>query len=107
LTVTTDFLIQDNGEADATVPQAEQSALEDLPVEVLIYLLGSRYCEADRLSNTAWSLFGQVRKDWPLVKAICDFVHDRITFSYAMPVRPRRRSTPIRRDGACAATTLT
>jgi hypothetical protein len=26
-------------------PQAEQHALEDLPVEVLIYLLGSRYCE--------------------------------------------------------------
>src|SRR6202023_752631 len=83
LTVSTDFLIRDNGEADATAPQAEQSALEDLPVEVLIYLLGSRYCETDRLSNTAWSLFGQVRKGWPLVKAICDYVHDRITFSYA------------------------
>jgi transglutaminase-like putative cysteine protease len=51
-------------------------------VEVLIYLLGSRYCETDRLSNTAWSLFGQVPKGWPLVKAICDYVHDRITFGY-------------------------
>jgi transglutaminase-like putative cysteine protease len=83
LTVSADFLVQDTGEADATAPQAEQHALEDLPVEVLIYLLGSRYCETDRLSNTAWSLFGQVRKGWPLVKAICDYVHDRIIFSYA------------------------
>jgi transglutaminase-like putative cysteine protease len=83
LTFSTDFLVEDKGEPDAMAPQTEQHALEDLPVEVLIYLLGSRYCETDRLSNTAWSLFGQVRKGWPLVKAICDYVHDRITFSYA------------------------
>ena len=83
LTMSTDFLVQDTGEPDAVAPQAEQHALEDLPVEVLIYLLGSRYCETDRLSNMAWSLFGHVPKGWPLVKAICDYVHDRITFGYA------------------------
>ena len=32
--------------------------VEDLPDEVVIYLLGSRYCETDRLSEIAWSLFG-------------------------------------------------
>jgi hypothetical protein len=68
--MSTDFLVQDNGEPDEIAPQAEQHALEDLPVEVLIFLLGSRYCETDRLSNTAWSLFGQVPKGWPLVQAI-------------------------------------
>jgi transglutaminase-like putative cysteine protease len=82
LTLSEDFLVEDQGEPDAFVPQARQLALEDLPVEVLIYLLGSRYCETDRLSNTAWSLFGQIPKSWTLVKAICDYVHDRITFSY-------------------------
>jgi transglutaminase-like putative cysteine protease len=82
LTVSTDFLVQDRGELDALVPQAQQHAMEDLPVEVLIYLLGSRYCETDRLSETAWSLFGQVPKGWPLVSAICDYVHNRITFGY-------------------------
>ena len=59
LTMSTDFLMQDKGEPDATAPEAEQHALEGLPVEVLIYLLSSRYCETDRLSNAAWSLFGQ------------------------------------------------
>ena len=68
MTMSTDFMVQDSGEPDVVAPQAEQHALEDLPVEVLIYLLGSRYCETDRLSNTAWSLFGQVPKGWPLVK---------------------------------------
>jgi transglutaminase-like putative cysteine protease len=82
LSMSADFLVHDNGEPDAIAPHAVQHALEDLPVEVLIYLLGSRYCETDRLSNTAWSLFGQVPKGWPLVKAICDYVHDRITFGY-------------------------
>jgi transglutaminase-like putative cysteine protease len=82
LTVSADFLIKDSGEPDATAPQVEQHALEDLPVDVLIYLLGSRYCETDRLSNIAWSLFGQIPKGWPLVKAICDYVHDHITFGY-------------------------
>jgi transglutaminase-like putative cysteine protease len=75
LTMSTDFLVQDKGEPDEVVPQAEQHALEDLPVEVLIYLLGSRYCETDRV-------FGQGPKGWPLVQAICDYSHDRITFGY-------------------------
>jgi transglutaminase-like putative cysteine protease len=51
-------------------------------MDVLIYLLRSRYCETDRLSNTAWSLCGEVPKGWPMVKAICDYVHDRITFGH-------------------------
>ena len=87
--MSSDFLIQDNGEPDAIAVEAEQRALEDLPVEVLIYLLGSRYCETDRLSNLAWSLFGQVPKGWLLAQAICDYVHDRIAFDYqhASPTR--------------------
>ena len=82
LTMSADFLVRDNGELDAVGLQAKQHALEDLPVEALLFLLGSRYCETDRLSSIAWSLFGQVPKGWPLVKAICDYVHDRITFGY-------------------------
>jgi len=53
-----------------------------LPVETLVYLLGSRYCETDRLSEFAWSTFGKVPKGWSLVQAICDFVHEHITFGY-------------------------
>jgi hypothetical protein len=77
LRISADFLVRDKGEPDEIASRAAQHALEDLPVEVLIYLLGSRYCETDRLSNTAWSLFGRVPKDWRLVNAICDYVHDQ------------------------------
>jgi len=82
LGISTDFMMQDTGQPDVVVPHAEQHALADLPVEALIYLLGSRYCDTDRLSNTAWSLFAHLPKGWPLVQAICDFVHNHITFGY-------------------------
>ena len=82
LTISADFLIEDSGEADEVAPEATQHSLETLPVETLVYLLGSRYCETDRLANLAWSTFGTIPKGWPLVQAICDFVHDRLTFSY-------------------------
>ncbi|MFG1462587.1 transglutaminase family protein [Xanthobacter sp. DSM 24535] len=83
LTMSADFTILDPGQADVYAPHAQQHALGNLPVEALLYLLGSRYCETDRLSNIAWSLFGQVPKGWPLVAAICDYVHGHITFGYA------------------------
>jgi transglutaminase-like putative cysteine protease len=82
LTVSTDFLIRDNGAPDDAAPYAEQHALEKLPVETLVYLLASRYCESDRFTAIAWSTFDKVPKGWKLVQAICDYVHDRIKFGY-------------------------
>jgi transglutaminase-like putative cysteine protease len=56
--------------------------VEQLPAETLVFLLGSRYCETDRLSDEAWRLFGHTPLGWPRVQAICDFVHSHITFGY-------------------------
>ncbi|MEQ8194421.1 MAG: transglutaminase family protein [Rhodospirillales bacterium] len=80
--ITTNALINDSGLPDAADPSAPQHPVEALPAETLVYLLGSRYCETDRLSETAWRLFGQLPFGWPRVKAICDFVHGHITFGY-------------------------
>jgi transglutaminase-like putative cysteine protease len=79
----TDALINDSGLPDAADPSAAQHAVEDLPAETLVFLLGSRYCETDRLSEMAWALFGRTPLGWPRVKAICDFVHGHIAFGYA------------------------
>src|SRR5215470_15331305 len=51
LTISSDFLVQDSGDPDDVAPNAEQLSLETLPVETLVYLLGSRYCDTDRLSE--------------------------------------------------------
>ena len=58
-TVSSDFLVSDTGEPDIVEPEAEQLPVQDLPDDVLIYLLGSRYCDTDHLSNMAWSMFGK------------------------------------------------
>jgi transglutaminase-like putative cysteine protease len=80
--VSADAVVRDTGAPEATVPQAQQVAVQDLPEETLLFLLGSRYCETDRLSETAWNLFGQAPAGWGRVQAICDYVHRHITFGY-------------------------
>ena len=77
-----DGIVQDTGLPDILTPGAIQHKVEDLPAETLVYLLGSRYCETDRLSDIAWSLFEKTPPGWARVQAICDFVHNHITFGY-------------------------
>jgi transglutaminase-like putative cysteine protease len=82
LTLECDFTIGDSGEPDRAAPYAVQHPVEDLPDKVLVYLLGSRYCETDRLLETAWSLFGDIAPGWPKAQAIVDFVHNHLEFGY-------------------------
>ena len=76
------FIIEDSGREDPGAPGARQLPVEELPDEVLVYLLGSRYCETDRLSDTAWGLFGHIPGGWERVQAILDFTHEHIEFGY-------------------------
>jgi transglutaminase-like putative cysteine protease len=80
--ISADFVIHVSGELDEVAPDAPQTLVEDLPDDALVYLLGSRYCETDRLSDLAWSLFEKTPSGWPRVQAIVDFAHDHITFGY-------------------------
>jgi transglutaminase-like putative cysteine protease len=82
LTISADFVVLDPGVPDVVVPEAVQHSVHELPDDTLVYLLGSRYCDTDRLSEVAWSLFGGTRLGWPRVQAICDYVNSRITFGY-------------------------
>jgi transglutaminase-like putative cysteine protease len=77
-----DFLIRDSGLPDEVLPGAKQLEVDDLPDDVLVYLLGSRYCDTQKLTPLAWSLFGGVTPGWQRVQAICDYAHDRICFGY-------------------------
>ncbi len=80
--ISTDATVRDTGLPDVLAPAAEQVAADWLPEETLVYLLGSRYCETDLLSETAWRLFSQGVTGWQRVQAICDFVHNHIKFGY-------------------------
>ncbi len=80
--IANDTMIHDSGELDKISPDAQQFPVQTLPEETLVYLLGSRYCETDLLSDEAWRLFGNGPTGWHRVQAICDFVHNHITFGY-------------------------
>jgi transglutaminase-like putative cysteine protease len=80
--ITATGILNDTGVPEAVVPDAGQVPVQALPEEALLFLVGSRYCETERLLNTAWSLFGQAPTGWGRVQAICDFVHGHITFGY-------------------------
>jgi transglutaminase-like putative cysteine protease len=82
ITFSADFVIEDSGKPDPVLPDAPQHPVESVPAEALIYLLGSRYCETDLLTATAWSLFGNTPPGWARVQAIVDYVHERIEFGY-------------------------
>ena len=75
-------LVQDSGNPDPVRLLAEQHAIEDLPDECLLYLMGSRYCETDKLNDIAWRLFKDTPPGWARVQAICDFVHRHVEFGY-------------------------
>jgi transglutaminase-like putative cysteine protease len=75
-------VVRDSGKPDVLTTFAQQHALQDLPEDTLVFLLGSRYCETDLLSQVAWSRFGQSMPGWSRVQAICDFVHNHIVFDY-------------------------
>lgn len=77
-----DATIEDDGKPDPFLPNAREIPVAELPDECLVYLMGSRYCETDRLSQTAWDLFGGIAPGWGRVQAVCDFVHNHICFDY-------------------------
>ncbi|MUZ73930.1 transglutaminase family protein [Agrobacterium vitis] len=81
-TISTEFEIYDSGLPDPVPENAWQHDIKDLPDDVLVFLLGSRYCDTDRLSDFAWKTFSFTPLGWPRVKAILDFVHNHITFNY-------------------------
>jgi len=78
-----DTIIEDSGLPEPVFPNAEQHPVQDLPLDVLPYLLSSRYCEVEKLNDAAWKLFGNTPLGWPRVQAVCDWVHNHITFGYA------------------------
>jgi transglutaminase-like putative cysteine protease len=95
-------LIEDSGNVDPQDFSAREIPVADLPPETLQFLLSSRYCEVDLLSNTAAQLFGGIPPGWQRVQAICDWVHDNVTFGYHF-ASPTKTALDVYRDrtGVC------
>jgi transglutaminase-like putative cysteine protease len=84
------------------LPETPQHAAGELPPAVLPFLLGSRYCEVDRLSAVAWDLFGKLPPGGARALAINEWVFKNVFFSYKL-TRPNKTAldTYVERTGVC------
>ncbi len=90
----TSAFVRDSGLPDVVRPDAREVPVQELPTDVLRYLVGSRYCEVDKLGSFAWAQFGTVKPGWTRVQAIFDFVHNHLEFGY-----PHARATRSAAEG--------
>ncbi|WP_334270636.1 transglutaminase-like domain-containing protein [Edaphobacter sp. HDX4] len=95
-------LIEHDGRWDEISLTARQHPIDELPDEVLQFLLSSRYCEVDRLSQIACELFGTVPEGWMRAINIRDWVHDHVRFDYNS-ARPTKTALDVftERVGVC------
>ncbi len=101
-TLQSDALIADSGLPDPICQDAQEMPVESLPDEVLFYLMGSRYCDTDLVSQAAWDLFGHLEPGWGRVQQIVDWVHGHITFNYGDADATRTaRNALDQRKGVC------
>jgi transglutaminase-like putative cysteine protease len=101
--IANEALIRDSGQLDEVDRDAPQRDPTELPLSTLQFLLPSRYCEVDsELLPFAWQQFGAVAPGWPRVAAICEFVHQHLTFDYQR-ARPTRTALDAFRErvGVC------
>ncbi len=91
-------LIYDSGEPDPVDWTARQHPVDQLPADTLRFLLASRYCEVDKLSDLAWQTFGGIEPGWPMVQAICTWVNRLITFDYNS-ANPRKGALDVYGEG--------
>jgi transglutaminase-like putative cysteine protease len=82
LRLTYDNIILDSGRHEPTIEGAQLHRVEELPPDTIPFLLASRYCEVDILSQMAWDLFAKTPPTWERVQAVMDWAHDRIEFGY-------------------------
>lgn len=93
-------LVDEN--AHETGEQTIQHPIEELPDEILQFLLSSRYCEVDRMSQIACELFASATEGWNRAVTIRDWVHDHVQFDYKA-ARPTKTALDVftERIGVC------
>ncbi len=87
-------------------PGDVQHRIEDLPDELLHWLLASRLCQSDELADQAWQLFGSTAPGGERVQAVCDWIHGNV--EYGVPSQPTTTVVEVfERRAGCAATSPT
>jgi transglutaminase-like putative cysteine protease len=91
-----------DGMPEAVNTNLQQAPIQELPSEVLQFLLPSRYCEVDRFVQVSHDLFGWMKPGWERAAAIRDWVHEKVRFDY-QTARPTKTAMDVftERVGVC------
>ena len=102
LRLTGNSVIEAEAVRDEIATYARQHAVEELPTEVLQFLLASRYCQVDQMSLVAGDLFGHTTPGWARAIWIRDWVHTHVRFDYSS-ARPTKTALDVftERVGVC------
>jgi transglutaminase-like putative cysteine protease len=102
LRLTYDNVVEDSGLHEPRIDGARLHPVDELPDEALPFLLASRYCEVDRLSQMAWDLFGKTPQTWEREQAVMDWAHNHVTFGYQF-ARPDKTAFDVcnEKQGVC------
>jgi transglutaminase-like putative cysteine protease len=84
---------------DPVLPSVPQCPIQALPIDTYRFLNASTYCDTAPLMELAWQTFSWIPRGWPLVQAICDWVHGQIRFDYEA-VRPQKTASDTLADRA-------
>ena len=102
LRFTYDNVIEDSGLPEPRIDGARLHPVDELPEQCLPFLLASRYCEVDRMSDTAWDLFGKTPPTWERVQAVMDWTQGHVKFGYEF-ARPTKTAYDVcsEKQGVC------
>ena len=75
-----DALVSVPDATDEVAPDAPETPVSELPDEVLLYTMPSRYVLPDVLGDEAWATFGSMTPGYCRVQAVLDHVHGNLTF---------------------------
>ena len=77
-----DNVVWDSGQKEPTIEGQRLHPVDELPNDTLPFLMGSRYCEVDRVGAMAWDLFGKTPATWERVQVVMDWAHQHVQFGY-------------------------
>jgi transglutaminase-like putative cysteine protease len=83
-------------------PDLREVPVNQVPDEVLHYMMPTRYCESDLMSRCAQQLFGDLPPGIGRVQAIVDWIHDSIAYEPGSSVSTTTaREVFVERAGVC------
>lgn len=76
--------IVETSEHVTTAPDVTFTPVAELPTDTLVYLLPSRYCPSDKLSDRAQEIVRGIPAGYAQVEAIRAFIHANLTYKYGV-----------------------